>query len=189
MAILILGSFQSLSPPPPSFPSSLFLLLKLNKNEAAQPLQPPTMANIDLARPAPTPSPSSSAIYNDSASSVTATASNKSLLDSSAFASSVLDWDVDRVCKWISELGLSKYTSNFKESNITGNVLISLNQAHLQEIGVASVGHRLRILKSVYNITEAQEIDAGPDRYIPPSKSQKIPTSCLCEFHANVSFY
>lgn len=32
-----------------------------------------------------------------------------------------------------------------------------------------SVGHRLRILKSIYNLSEVQEIQVGPDRYIPPT--------------------
>lgn len=47
--------------------------------------------------------------------------------------------------------------------------MIHLSQSDLREIGVMSVGHRLRILKSIYNLTEVQEIQIGPDRYIPPT--------------------
>lgn len=73
------------------------------------------------------------------------------------------------MCKWIAELGLAKYTPNFREAHICGAALVALKQRHLVEIGVHSVGHRLRILKSIYNIIEAQGIDTSTDRYIPPT--------------------
>lgn len=58
---------------------------------------------------------------------------------------------------------------NDLESNITGDVLIYLCQQDLREVGVLSVGHQLRILKSIYNLAEVQGIEAGPNRYIPPT--------------------
>lgn len=55
------------------------------------------------------------------------------------------------------------------ENNISGDILVHLNQTDLGDIGVTSVGHRLRILKSIYNIIISQEIEIGPDHYIPQS--------------------
>lgn len=134
---------------------------------------------------------------------------------SAQFASSVLEWDRERVSRWISYLGFSRYAANFHgklffsffefsfktrlpfvlqtyiaiyltdyagfsrnltkthfllDNNITGEVLVHLDQSDLSEIGVSSVGHRLRILKSIYNIVISQDILLGPDSYIPPSK-------------------
>lgn len=103
----------------------------------------------------------------------------------SQFSTNVLEWDDDKVSRWIAHMGLSKYSSNFQgklniltsyyitnwpiENNITGDVLVHLNQTDLSEIGVSSVGHRLRILKAIYNIIIAQDLNIDSDHYVPPS--------------------
>lgn len=56
------------------------------------------------------------------------------------------------------------------ENNITGDVLVHLNQQDLGEIGISSVGHRLRILKSIYNLIISEDLDIGTDHYVPQSK-------------------
>lgn len=89
--------------------------------------------------------------------------------DSSPYAASVLEWDVDKVGRWISYLGLGTYSACFIDNGITGDVLIHLDQADLGEIGVRSVGHRLRILKAIYEIIIRQDIPMDGDHYIPPT--------------------
>jgi protein STE50 len=37
-------------------------------------------------------------------------------------------------------------------------------------MGIASVGHRLTILKNVYDLKVNQDIPIEPDDYVPPSK-------------------
>lgn len=54
------------------------------------------------------------------------------------------------------------------EHNITGDVLVYLNHRDLGEIGIYSVGHRLRILKAIYTIIKDQDLDIK-DHYVPPS--------------------
>lgn len=44
---------------------------------------------------------------------------------------------------------------------------MALRHDELKEMGVASVGHRLTILKSVYDVKVAQDIPIDPDHYIP----------------------
>lgn len=89
--------------------------------------------------------------------------------DSSPYAASVLEWDVDKVGRWISYLGLGTYSGCFIDNSVTGDVLIHLDQADLGEIGVRSVGHRLRILKAIYEIIIRQDIPMDGDHYIPPT--------------------
>lgn len=48
-------------------------------------------------------------------------------------------------------------------------MLVYLNQRDLGEIGIHSVGHRLRILKAIYTIIKSQNLDIK-DHYVPPSK-------------------
>lgn len=54
------------------------------------------------------------------------------------------------------------------ENGITGDTLVLLNQEELREIGINSVGHRLAILKAVYQLKVNQNIPIESDHYVPP---------------------
>jgi hypothetical protein len=54
------------------------------------------------------------------------------------------------------------------EHNLTGDVLCMMGPEDLKEMGVATVGQRLAILKAVYLIKLDHEIPFEPDHYIPP---------------------
>lgn len=45
----------------------------------------------------------------------------------------------------------------------------------LKELGIVSMGHRLTILKAVYNIKLKQKIPFDSDHYIPLCKSASAP--------------
>lgn len=55
----------------------------------------------------------------------------------------------------------------FVDEGITGDVLAALQHAELKELGVGSVGHRLTILKAVYEIKIRQNVPMDPDDYVP----------------------
>ena len=57
------------------------------------------------------------------------------------------------------------------ENEIVGEALIALRHDELKEMGMASVGHRLSLLKSVYEIKVKQDIPIDNEHYVP-----------LCEF-------
>lgn len=40
----------------------------------------------------------------------------------------------------------------------------------LKEMGIASIGHRMTILKAVYEVKMKQNIPLDPDHYIPPCR-------------------
>lgn len=48
-----------------------------------------------------------------------------------------------------------------------GEALIALKHDELKEMGINSVGHRLTILKSVYEIKTRQQVPLDVDHYIP----------------------
>lgn len=56
------------------------------------------------------------------------------------------------------------------ENEIDGEALIALGHDELKEMGIASAGHRLTILKGVYDIKVKQDIPIEADDYIPPCK-------------------
>lgn len=48
-----------------------------------------------------------------------------------------------------------------------GEALVALKHDELKEMGINSVGHRLTILKSVYEIKTRQQVPLDVDHYIP----------------------
>jgi hypothetical protein len=56
------------------------------------------------------------------------------------------------------------------ENEIVGEALVALQHEDLKEMGIPSVGHRLTILKSVYDIKIKQDIPIDSDHYVPLCK-------------------
>ncbi|KAL9104866.1 MAG: hypothetical protein Q9163_000252 [Psora crenata] len=81
----------------------------------------------------------------------------------------ILAWTTDQCADYISTLGLSQYCDSFLENEISGEALVALRQEELKEMGIISIGHRLTILKGVYDVKVNQGIPIDPDDYKPPS--------------------
>jgi hypothetical protein len=58
---------------------------------------------------------------------------------------------------WLRSLGLGKYEAVFRENDIDETVLSSLTHENLKELGVASLGHRVKLLDAI----AALRSDAG----------------------------
>ena len=50
---------------------------------------------------------------------------------------------------WLRTLGLGKYEAVFRENDIDETVLPSLTHENLKELGVASLGHRVKLLDAI----------------------------------------
>src|SRR5262245_19397188 len=50
---------------------------------------------------------------------------------------------------WLRSLGLGKYEAAFRENEIDETVLRSLTDEHLKQLGVAALGHRLKLLDAI----------------------------------------
>ena len=68
------------------------------------------------------------------------------------------------------------------ENEIVGEALIALKHEELKEMNIISVGHRLTILKGVYDVKIRQEVPVESDHYIPPCQLllSQSPTSIDC---------
>lgn len=53
------------------------------------------------------------------------------------------------------------------ENEVVGEALVALRHEELKEMGIASVGHRLTILKAVYEAKVKQDIPMDADHYVP----------------------
>ncbi|KAI0923863.1 hypothetical protein AcW1_006700 [Taiwanofungus camphoratus] len=96
-------------------------------------------------------------------------------MDTPSFESrtSILQWDETDVHIWFSKLGFPQYESQIRGHNISGDVLCLLDAEGLKEVGIATIGQRLAILKGVYNIKLAQGIPIEADHYVPPSEIEE----------------
>jgi len=56
------------------------------------------------------------------------------------------------------------------ENEIVGEALVALRQDELKEMGITSMGHRLTILKGIYDMKVQQDIVVESDHYIPLCK-------------------
>ncbi|KAL5594571.1 hypothetical protein BROUX41_001495 [Berkeleyomyces rouxiae] len=81
----------------------------------------------------------------------------------------ITDWSADECADFLATIGLSQYADVFIENDIVGEALTALLHDDLKSMGIASVGHRLTILKSVYDVKKAQDIPIDSDHYIPLS--------------------
>ena len=60
------------------------------------------------------------------------------------------------VAEWLRGLGLEQYAPAFRDNDIDGEVLRRLTGEDLRELGVASVGHRRRLLDAIMALGESQ---------------------------------
>ena len=53
------------------------------------------------------------------------------------------------VAQWLRNLSLDEYEALFRENHIDGSVLSALTTEDLKELGIASVGHRRKLLYAI----------------------------------------
>ncbi len=75
------------------------------------------------------------------------------------------------IAGWLRELGLERYEPAFRENDIDGDVLRTLTVEDLRDLGVASIGHRRRLLDAIKALSAnaaptspAAEVQVGAER-------------------------
>ena len=60
------------------------------------------------------------------------------------------------VAEWLRGLGLDQYAPAFRDNDIDGEVLRRLTAEDLRELGVASIGHRRRLVDAIAALGDGQ---------------------------------
>ena len=60
------------------------------------------------------------------------------------------------VAEWLRRLGLEQYAPGFRDNDVDGEVLRRLTGEDLRELGVASVGHRRRLIDAIAALSDTQ---------------------------------
>jgi hypothetical protein len=89
---------------------------------------------------------------------------------SNSMSLSLTIWPPRQVADWLVTLNVpAPIVDNFLDNDISGELLVHANHDLLKELMVISVGHRIVILKSLYNLKVTQGIKIDPEDYIPES--------------------
>ncbi|KAJ7285793.1 ste11-like protein [Mycena rebaudengoi] len=65
------------------------------------------------------------------------------------YADFIRTWTDSHVARWLSDIKCSNHAATFRANDIRGDILLELDQTTLQEMGVSSIGDRLRIINAV----------------------------------------
>ncbi|KAK0722575.1 hypothetical protein B0T26DRAFT_739783 [Lasiosphaeria miniovina] len=79
----------------------------------------------------------------------------------------ISEWTAEECADFIATIGVQQYADRFIENDIVGEALVALQHDDLKQMGITSVGHRLTILKSVYDVKKAQDVPIESDHYTP----------------------
>lgn len=79
------------------------------------------------------------------------------------------------VTAWLEDLGLGTYAHSFSSQQIDFDLLPGLSDADLEKLGVATLGHRKRLLKAIGELksNSESEANAAADPAGPPPGSVK----------------
>src|SRR6478672_7150344 len=59
---------------------------------------------------------------------------------------------MQEIADWLKKLGMSEYAQRFVENDIDFTILGDLTDQDLEKIGVASLGHRRKLLRAIANL-------------------------------------
>ncbi|KAI0950600.1 hypothetical protein AcV7_009014 [Taiwanofungus camphoratus] len=71
-----------------------------------------------------------------------------------SYAEFLRTWTDAHVARWLSDIKCGQHAVTFKANDIRGDVLLELDQVTLKEMGMASVGDRLRIVNGVKSLRQ-----------------------------------
>jgi class 3 adenylate cyclase len=100
--------------------------------------------------------------------------------------------DMD-VVVWLRSLGLGKYEAAFRENDIDETILPSLTHENLKELGVTSLGHRVKLLDAIAALrndagTKAASVDSPARPSTATSTSLSIAEAAGERRHITVMF-
>ena len=76
---------------------------------------------------------------------------------------------------WLRGIGLAQYAEAFRANDIDGDLLSRLTNDDLKDIGVASLGHRKKLLEAIADLASAPATAPGPPPAAPVMTSAEAP--------------
>ncbi len=76
---------------------------------------------------------------------------------------------------WLRDLGLERYEAAFRENDVSAEVLRDLTAEDLEGLGVATIGHRRRLLVAIAKLNEQRTTDAVNPAVAPATAASRPP--------------
>ena len=102
---------------------------------------------------------------------------------------SITQWTPEQCSDYVTSLGLEQYATGMigkapvarlqetadlePDQEIDGQALIAMHHEEFKDLGIRSVGHRLTILKAVYDMKLRHNVQIDNDHYVPLCKSPR----------------
>jgi class 3 adenylate cyclase/predicted ATPase len=83
---------------------------------------------------------------------------------------------MQQVANWLEKLGMSEYAQRFADNDIDFSILVDLTDQDLKDLGVASLGHRRKILRAIAEL-DRPEATVAPPAAAPAPPSGPAPPS------------
>ena len=83
---------------------------------------------------------------------------------------------MQQIADWLEKLGLSEYAQRFAENDIDFTILPDLTDQDLEKIGVASLGHRRKLLRAIANLGTIEK-SAPPVAVAAPAAPLQVDTA------------
>jgi hypothetical protein len=93
------------------------------------------------------------------------------------------------VAEWLRGLRLEQYAPAFRDNDIDGEVLRRLTADDLRDLGVASIGHRRRLLDAIAALREGQLAESRPPVQTRDTASGSVARQARRSAGANLDFY
>ena len=78
------------------------------------------------------------------------------------------------VADWLRTLGLERYEAAFRANDVSAEVLCDLTAEDLEGLGVATIGHRRRLLVAIAKLNEQPATDSASPAVAPVADSFEI---------------
>ena len=76
------------------------------------------------------------------------------------------------LAEWLRGLGLEQYAPAFRDNDIDGEILVRLTAEDLRELGVASIGHRRRLLDAIAALAAGEAVGSVSGSPLPDPPPQ-----------------
>ena len=83
--------------------------------------------------------------------------------------------------EWLTNLELSQYAEAFEEHEISIELLGELDQDLLKEVGITTLGHRLKILKAVKENAAPSGVEPPAQTHIAATEERRQLTIQFCD--------
>ena len=83
---------------------------------------------------------------------------------------------MQQIAEWLEKLGMPEYIQRFTDNDIDFTILSDLTDQDLEKIGIASLGHRRKLLRAIANL-ETVHRGAHADTVVSPAAPLPLNTA------------